>query len=29
VVAVEEGSTEIRVGTALFGERPARPTPSP
>jgi uncharacterized pyridoxal phosphate-containing UPF0001 family protein len=21
-VAVEEGSTEIRIGTALFGERP-------
>lgn len=28
-VAVEEGSTEIRVGTALFGERPGRATPSP
>lgn len=24
VVAVEEGSTEVRVGTALFGARPAR-----
>ena len=24
VVAVEEGSTEIRVGTALFGPRPPR-----
>ena len=26
VVAVEEGSTEVRVGTALFGPRPPRPT---
>jgi PLP dependent protein len=25
-VAVEEGSTEVRLGTALFGPRPARPT---
>ncbi|HUS42487.1 MAG TPA: YggS family pyridoxal phosphate-dependent enzyme [Ilumatobacteraceae bacterium] len=25
-VAVAEGSTEVRVGTALFGERPPRPT---
>jgi PLP dependent protein len=25
VVAVEEGSTEIRIGTALFGARPPRP----
>jgi pyridoxal phosphate enzyme (YggS family) len=25
VVAVEEGSTEVRVGTALFGPRPPRP----
>jgi pyridoxal phosphate enzyme (YggS family) len=24
-VAVEEGSTEVRIGTALFGSRPARP----
>jgi uncharacterized pyridoxal phosphate-containing UPF0001 family protein len=24
-VAVEEGSTEIRVGTSLFGPRPQRP----
>ena len=24
-IAVEEGSTCIRVGTALFGERPPRP----
>jgi PLP dependent protein len=24
-VAVEEGSTEVRLGTALFGPRPARP----
>src|SRR5262249_26334648 len=23
-VAVEEGSTEVRIGTALFGPRPAR-----
>jgi uncharacterized pyridoxal phosphate-containing UPF0001 family protein len=23
-VAVEEGSTEVRVGTALFGRRPVR-----
>jgi hypothetical protein len=23
-VAVEEGSTEVRVGTALFGNRPVR-----
>ncbi len=27
-VAVEEGSTEVRVGTALFGARPPRPTPT-
>ncbi|HSP29825.1 MAG TPA: YggS family pyridoxal phosphate-dependent enzyme [Ilumatobacteraceae bacterium] len=27
-VAVEEGSTQVRVGTALFGERPPRATPS-
>ena len=27
-VAVEEGSTQVRVGTALFGQRPAR-QPSP
>jgi pyridoxal phosphate enzyme (YggS family) len=27
VVAVEEGSTEVRVGIALFGPRPPRPTP--
>ena len=27
VVAVEEGSTEVRVGTALFGARPPRPAP--
>lgn len=26
VVAVEEGSTEVRVGTALFGPRPPRST---
>ena len=26
VVAVEEGSTEVRVGTALFGRRPPRPS---
>lgn len=29
VVAVEEGSTEIRVGTALFGPRPPRPMSAP
>jgi hypothetical protein len=29
VVAVEEGSTEVRVGTALFGPRPPRPTRAP
>jgi PLP dependent protein len=29
VVAVEEGSTEVRVGTALFGPRPLRPTSAP
>lgn len=29
VVAVEEGSTEVRVGTALFGVRPPRPTSAP
>ncbi len=28
-LAVEEGSTEVRVGTALFGQRPPRPTPVP
>jgi PLP dependent protein len=22
-VAIEEGATEVRVGTAIFGERPA------
>ena len=27
-VAVEEGGTEVRVGTALFGERPPRSTPN-
>ena len=27
-VAVAEGSTQVRVGTALFGERPPRPTPT-
>lgn len=27
-VAVEEGSTQVRVGTALFGERPPRATPA-
>ena len=26
-VAVQEGSTQVRVGTALFGARPARGTP--
>ncbi len=29
VVAVEEGSTEVRVGTALFGPRPPRRAPVP
>jgi pyridoxal phosphate enzyme (YggS family) len=29
VVAVEEGSTEVRVGTALFGLRSPRSTPAP
>jgi len=29
VVAVEEGSTEVRVGTALFGPRPPRSTHTP
>ena len=29
VVAVEEGSTEVRVGTALFGPRPPRPMRAP
>ena len=24
-VAIEEGSTCVRVGTAIFGERPAKP----
>ncbi len=28
-VAVSEGSTEVRVGTALFGERPRRPAAAP
>ena len=27
-VAVEEGATMVRVGTAIFGARPARPAPS-
>ena len=27
-VAVAEGSTEVRVGTVLFGERPPRSTPT-
>jgi pyridoxal phosphate enzyme (YggS family) len=27
-VAIEEGATMIRVGTAVFGERPARPAPA-
>jgi uncharacterized pyridoxal phosphate-containing UPF0001 family protein len=25
-VAIEEGATMVRVGTAIFGVRPARPT---
>jgi len=29
VVAVEEGSTEVRVGTALFGPRPQRSADTP
>jgi uncharacterized pyridoxal phosphate-containing UPF0001 family protein len=28
-VAVSEGSTEVRVGTALFGTRPSRVQPMP
>lgn len=28
-VAVQEGSTEVRVGTALFGRRPPRSVPMP
>jgi len=28
-VAVEEGATMVRVGTAIFGARPARPAPAP
>ena len=27
-IAIEEGATEIRVGTALFGERHAQESPS-
>jgi PLP dependent protein len=27
-IAIEEGATEIRVGTAIFGERPQKPTTS-
>ena len=27
-VAVEEGATLVRVGTAIFGERPKRPSPA-
>jgi uncharacterized pyridoxal phosphate-containing UPF0001 family protein len=27
-VAVQEGSTMVRVGTALFGPRPPRPRPT-
>ena len=27
-VAIEEGATMVRVGTAIFGARPARPAPS-
>ena len=27
-VAIAEGSTQVRVGTALFGQRPPRPTPT-
>jgi PLP dependent protein len=28
-VAIEEGATMVRVGTAIFGPRPARPEPGP
>jgi pyridoxal phosphate enzyme (YggS family) len=28
-VAIEEGATMVRVGTAIFGPRPPRPEPSP
>ena len=28
-VAIEEGATMVRVGTAIFGPRPARPAPGP
>jgi hypothetical protein len=24
-IAIEEGATMVRIGTALFGHRPARP----
>jgi uncharacterized pyridoxal phosphate-containing UPF0001 family protein len=24
-IAIEEGATEVRIGTALFGERPRKP----
>jgi hypothetical protein len=27
-VAIEEGATMVRVGTAIFGARPARPAPA-
>jgi uncharacterized pyridoxal phosphate-containing UPF0001 family protein len=26
-VAIEEGATKVRVGTAIFGARPSRPVP--
>ena len=28
-VAIEEGATMVRVGTAIFGPRPAAPTKEP
>jgi hypothetical protein len=28
-VAIEEGATMVRVGTAIFGTRPAKPSPTP
>ncbi|MGH7278167.1 MAG: YggS family pyridoxal phosphate-dependent enzyme, partial [Candidatus Rokuibacteriota bacterium] len=27
-VAIEEGATMVRVGTAIFGARPAKPSPA-
>ena len=28
-VAIEEGATMVRIGTAIFGPRPPRPQPAP